>query len=118
MNEIVIRYPGRCISVNYYKIVGRGGMRTNKTRKDTIQWMKELGNLVLAQEVPASRKLKITLEGYFKDQRSPDLHNLHKVIGDAIADALEVDDKNFRFTDGASHFGYDEPFLRLLVNKY
>jgi len=96
--EISIDYIGSCLSVNHYK-VGK-----YYTRPETKQWMKLLHYkwIVLQDKHKLTLKLPPTihLSGIFKDKRScPDLHNLHKTIGDALEPAFGINDREFRFID-------------------
>jgi len=94
--EIPMPYIGSCLSVNHYK-VGK-----YYTRRETAEWM-------LALQAQARYHLRnsvvkfppiIHLSGIFKDKRScPDLHNLHKTIGDALEPAFGINDREFRFID-------------------
>ena len=95
-------YIGKELSVNYYKVTGRGGRPTNKTRPEVELWMDKLGTFIKEREdylVFRGRPLIVELTGYFQDGRHPDLHNLHKVIADALQSALGINDKYIRFRD-------------------
>jgi len=82
-----------------------------------------MNNLALMARAEANRlgievkpPLIIRLSGWFKDWRSvPDLHNLHKVIGDALQQAFFVNDQLFRFEDGEIAVGTHDPMLRIEV---
>jgi len=94
--KITMPYIGSALSINhwYYE-------RTRKNTKEDAKWMADLAEK--AAEIPPTFRLypvTVELRGTFKDRRSvPDLHNLHKVIGDALANGLGMDDVDFRFAD-------------------
>lgn len=114
--SISMPYIGYVLSVNGYQVVGRGGRKTFKIKRQTEIWMG-----ILTEKV---QKLKpqtlglpviVKLEGHFTDERYPDLHNLHKVIGDAIKVGLNIDDKYFQFEDGESLTGYSDPTIEITI---
>ena len=109
MITVTMPYIGCHLSENYYKIVGRLGVKTNKTRPDVIKWMGELTDKVRGFYPGTS--LVIYLSGKFYDDRAPDLANLHKVIGDAIKKGVCLDDKSFKFVDEGYTTGYSRPEL-------
>lgn len=113
--DIKVPYPGSCLSVNHYKYFSS---KLRRTRTDTRQWMTFLVRLVAPKVLVHSAGFEsatITLEGFFKDKRAPDLANLHKVIGDALQEALHLNDKHFNFVDTGKHFGCTNPFLTMIV---
>jgi len=113
--KIIMPYIGRVLSVNYYKVVGRGGVKTNRTKPETERWMGELADKV--RGLPFGSNLTIKLFGKFRDERVPDLSNLHKVIADAVAEGLGVDDKDFKFVDLGYETGCLRPVLEIeLIN--
>jgi len=97
--RITMPYIGRALSINYYKIVGRGGRKTNKTRPETEAWMKELAEKVRTLGLESNSGLTIKLTGGFRDERFPDLANLHKILGDAIEMGCGINDKYYKFID-------------------
>jgi len=111
--KIVMPYIGRALSVNYFKVVGRGGRKTNKTRPETQMWMKELAEKVKALNLGSNTGLVIKLMGRFRDERFPDLANLHKVLGDAIEMGCGINDKYYKFIDLDTEVGYLEPYLEM-----
>ena len=96
--QIFIPYIGKGLSVNHYKPDGR------HTLPEVTEWMSILATLA-RWELNKGYKVKVPviihLYGRFKDNRStPDLHNLHKVIGDALKQVEYIpDDKEFLFQD-------------------
>ena len=93
--QLPMPYIGKSLSVNHYKF------RNGHTKPETRKWMNAL--TITAQYHLGKVKVKypptIHLSGVFKDNRScPDLHNLHKVIGDALQPVLG-NDREFRFVD-------------------
>lgn len=120
--NIVMPYIGGCLSCNNYKIVGRGGRPTNCTKPEVRTWMTDLASKVskYKSDLPMEERvgwtpITIRLTGYFVDGRVPDLHNLHKVIGDAIKEGLQVDDKTFNFVDVGYETGSNSPFLEIEI---
>lgn len=113
--EVNMPYIGRLLSVNYYKIRGRNGVQTNKTEPAVELWMTELASKVRGFQF--GKTLTVELEGHFKDGRVPDLHNLHKVIGDALSTGLQRNDKNFEFVDLSYGIGNVEPYLTIRLKE-
>jgi len=117
--EITMPYIGRALSVNYYKITGKGGRHTNKTRPETEDWMFQLGDRV--REHPEYPELFgvpviVELNGRFVDRTStPDLHNLGKVIMDALEPVLGINDKYLEFRSGKFELGCIPPELIISI---
>lgn len=109
---VVMPYIGKALSENYYKIIGRGGVHTSKTRPETIIWMKELTEKVRGF-YPNNTPMTIYLTGRFVDERCPDLSNLHKVLADAIKVGIGLDDKHFVFVDRGYTTGHIKPELEI-----
>jgi len=111
-------YIGRVLSVNYYKVYDRRGVPTNTTKSVTQDWMDTLTRLIREHpefESVHHKDVTIKLTGHFKDQRYPDLHNLHKIIGDAVEPAIEVNDKYIKFEDVGSFIGARVPILKIEI---
>jgi len=113
--KVVMPYIGGVLSVNDYKVRGKGGVATNKTKRVVEIWMGELAEKVRGSGF--GRNLKIELFGHFYDDRAPDLHNLHKVIGDAVKEGLVVDDKEFKFIDLGYDTGHNRPTLDITLTR-
>ena len=112
--EVVMPYIGGVLSVNDYKIRGRGGRPTNRTKTIVLIWMERLAGEV--KDFKHNGSLVIELFGRFKDDRStPDLANLHKVIGDAIRDGIGLDDKYFKFIDRGYDVDNSSPTLNITL---
>ena len=111
--KVVMPYIGGVLSVNSYKIRGRGGVQTNKTKPEVELWMAELASKVKGYRTDGN--LTVELFGRFCDNRVPDLPNLHKVIGDALKEGLGVDDRDFRFVDLGYDTDYDRPTLEITL---
>lgn len=61
------------------------------------------------RELELSPPIHIRLTGRWKNHRSAcDYDNLHKIIGDAIKAAIEIDDEHFRWHDGEPVFGVED----------
>ena len=117
--KMIMPYIGKDLSVNYYKIIGRGGRPTNKTKASVVFWMTQLSDKIVASDWRCwGGNVLITLLGKFVDNRAPDMHNLHKVIGDAIKTGLGVDDKGFRFEDLPYEIGYANPVIEITLQEY
>jgi len=108
MSKIVIREPyiGSVLSVNHCYFTNKRGQRL--LYPEAKNWMEALAWDVIAaiecntQNLP----LKVTVSGVFKDQRSvPDLHNLDKLIMDAVALGTGVNDRYIGFETGSSTIG-------------
>jgi hypothetical protein len=111
MLQIVMPYIGGCLSVNGYRIIGRGGRPTHCIRPEVKLWMADLTSKVRGF-YPGSN-LAIHLRGKFYDDRAPDLANLHKVIGDAIKVGTLLDDKSYDFVDEGYLIGFARPLLEM-----
>lgn len=94
--RIPIYYPGSVISVNHYKYAGG-----KYTKPEARQWMQALSCLVCQKlrTYKVNIPVQIGVSARFKDKRIPDLANLHKLIGDALQNALGINDKHFEFHD-------------------
>lgn len=115
--DVSVPYPGAIISINHYKDQRSHG---HHTRVEATRWMNNLALMARAEAnrlgIEVKPPLIIRLSGWFKDWRSvPDLHNLHKVIGDALQQAFFVNDQLFRFEDGEIAVGTHDPMLRIEV---
>ncbi len=66
-------------------------------RSDVLKWMEQLGWMVRAlmnsSNISFNLPIKITLGAEFPTKVYPDLHNLVKVVCDAIKEGLGIDDK-------------------------
>ena len=62
----------------------------------------------------AGDRVRISVKAYFKDKRSAsDLDNLKKLLGDAIQQGIDVDDKYFNFVDFEPSFDMEYPRLKV-----
>ena len=68
-------------------------------------WMFELASKVSHLKGKLEIPVKVRLFGKFRDERRPDLHNLHKVLGDALERGLEVNDKDILISDEGFSLG-------------
>ena len=112
MKSITVEMPyiGKELSVNHYKF----GYFTKREVKD---WMAGLGWSIKQYHIEDWKlPLRVTCDGRFKDKRSqPDLHNLSKVILDAIEETTGVNDRDMRWRDGTVKYG--EPALRITIEE-
>lgn len=93
---IEMPYIGGVLSINHCYYRG-----TRRYKKAVVDWM---GDLSLKSSYIAltfrQYPVIIRLTGTFKNHAAaPDLHNLHKVIADALAHGLGMNDQWFRFED-------------------
>jgi len=109
--KVVMPYLGGILTNNNYKI----GRKKRKTRPLVVIWMDELAEKVRKLEVPECGEYQVELYGKFWDERRPDLHNLHKVIGDALQRGLAKDDKNLFFNDRGYELGVFEMELEITI---
>ena len=108
--KIVMPYIGGILSENSYKYL------TKRTKPYVRYWMRGLKEKVEALDVPKAGSYEIRLYGRFTDERStPDLSNLHKVIGDALEEGLQINDKHFRFIDEGYSLGHFDPQLEITI---
>ncbi len=107
--KILMLYIGGILSDNNYKFRSRG------TRPFTKMWMCELEDKVRVADIPQVGHYIITINGFFTDERRPDISNLHKIIGDSIKKGLSVDDKYFSYKDGEVKLGYVDPYLEIII---
>ena len=103
-------YIGGCLSVNSMKIV-RAGRRTHRNFPEVDDWMSELASKVEHLRDKLKLPIKVRLFGKFRDERHPDLHNLHKAIGDALEQGLGVNDKYILISDEGLELGHENQEL-------
>jgi len=110
-----IGYPGSVISVNHYQ--GRRRDGGTYTKPEAQAWMTELGWVAKILHLDDWKlPLHITCDGFFKDERSaPDVHNLLKIIADAIQEVSGINDKNYHMTAGKRVIGVREPPYLLIT---
>ena len=104
---MVVPYFGM-LSVNRYKIPG-----TRVTRAEVRTWMDILASQV--KGCGARPPIRVKVQGLFRTEHKPDIHNLHKVIGDAIEKGLGINDRHFVFDDQESKFGYAKSTLEITL---
>jgi len=112
--RVVMPYIGGVLSVNSYKIRGRSGVATNKTKHVVELWMNVLTKKVKGFEHSGS--LTVSLFGKFIDDRAPDLDNLAKVILDAVKVGVGLDDKNIKFVTLGYETGWSKPVLEITLS--
>jgi len=113
--KVTVPYIGGVLSVNAYKVRGRGGVATNATKPVVRLWMHELTEKVRGFEHNGS--LTVSLFGKFVDDRAPDLDNLAKVILDAVKVGVGLDDKNIKFVSLGYDTGYSRPVLEITLTE-
>ena len=102
--HVIMPYIGNCLSVNHYHIG-----KTYHIKPETKQWMGVLTYLVRHEfergKLTPRLPVRIIIKCFFKDRRNAcDPANLHKVIGDAVAAALKLNDKDFLFEDEPTEY--------------
>jgi len=112
--RIMMPYIGGILSDNQYKFLSK------RNKPIVTMWKKELAMAVEIWNIPKAEAYEIRLRGYFRDERRPDLSNLHKVIGDALKKTttqvgLGVDDKFFKFTDIGYSTASADPEIELII---
>ena len=104
-HRVVMPYTGGRLSVNAMKIV-RAGRRTHRNFAEVDDWIFQLALKVSHLKGQLKPPIKVRLFGKFKDNRHPDLHNLHKIIGDALEKGLGVNDKDILISDEGFELGH------------
>jgi len=105
INSIYMPYF-KDLSNNSYKI------HSTYTTKGTVKtWMSELADKVDKLKVKHTKWYRVILTGYFSDNRHPDIHNLHKVIGDSLKEVLPEDDKHYIFKDNKPVLGVIDQYI-------
>lgn len=116
MNEltIVMPYIGGCLSVNAYQV--RIGTRlTTKIKPEVKRWMGQLEEK--SRGFKHNGRMRVYVAGKFTDARVPDIHNLSKVILDAIKKGVELDDKDIDFTSNGYVTGVVKPVLVITLES-
>ena len=111
--RVVMPYIGGHLSVNSMKIVRGGRRMANFPEVD--DWMFELASKVEPLRGKVKPPIKVRLFGKFRDNRHPDLHNLHKCIGDALERGLDINDKYILISDEGFELGHEEQELVITV---
>ena len=109
MMKVEMPYIGGVLSINSYKIRGRGGIQTNATKPEVKLWMDELTKKVEGFE--HNGNVTVSVFGKFIDERVPDLDNLAKVILDAIKVGINLDDRHIKYKALGYNTGYVRPVL-------
>ena len=114
--QVIMPYIGGCLSVNAMKIV-RAGRRTHRNRPEVDYWMFELASKVEHLRGEIKTPIKVKLFGKFRDNRHPDLHNLHKCLGDALEKGLRVNDKDILISDEGFELGHMDQELVITLEE-
>lgn len=109
-HQVVMPYTGGRLSVNAMKIV-RAGRRTHRNFPEVDDWIFELASKVEYLRDKLKIPIKVSLFGRFRDNRHPDLHNLHKIIGEALEKGLGVNDKYMLISDEGFELGHENQEL-------
>lgn len=102
-------YPGKVISANHMRYPN-----SSRLRPEAAAWQASLTRVIRVRmnylDIVLAPPVHIRLTGRWKNRRSAcDYDNLHKIIGDSIKAAIEIDDKHFRWHDGEPLFGVEDP---------
>jgi Holliday junction resolvase RusA-like endonuclease len=112
--NLTIKMPWeKDLSVNHMRF-GKGG---HYRRKPHVQaWTQRLYWEIFDQlwECPDSANITITFR--FPDKRRRDDHNYYKVICDAVAAGLGIDDKDIRISTKSVMVDRDNPGFRIEVS--
>ena len=112
--KVEMPYIGKALSVNYYHL--RFGTRiTTKIRPEVKLWMSQLTEKVKGFEHDG--RVHVSVFGKFTDGRVPDVHNLSKVILDAIKVGVELDDRHITFSSIGYGTGYVKPILVITLES-
>ena len=112
---VVMPYTGYHLSVNAMKIVVKG-RRTHRNFSEVDDWMFQLALKVSHLKGQLKPPIKVGLFGKFRDERRPDLHNLHKVLGDALEEGLGINDKDILISDEGFELGYLDQELVITIS--
>lgn len=97
------------LSENSYKLPNHA------TKPHVRKWMSQLASNISNSKIEKAPNYIIGVHGFFADERRPDLPNLFKVVLDAVADGLNVNDKHFQARDDGHEVGYFKPELLITV---
>lgn len=114
MKRITVEMPyiGSCLSNNHYK--GRRRDGGEFVRKETREWMQDLGWLIKTSHIeawhlPLQVRCDARFDYYADKRRVCDISNFCKVVLDAIEEVSGVNDRSMRWQDGEVSYG--EPAL-------
>lgn len=116
--KIVVDMPWeKELSVNHMRFGARGGYR----RKPHVQaWMGRLGYEVYAAnwhlDLGHKTPLSVIVDFRFPNARTHDDHNLYKVIADAVAAGLHIDDKDIRISTRSVTVDRERPGFTITVS--
>ena len=112
--EVEMPYIGKALSINYYHL--RFGTRiTTKIRPEVTLWMSQLTEKV--KGFKHEGEVRVNVFGKFCDGRVPDIHNLSKVILDAIKVGVDLDDRHINFSTNGYGTGYAKPVLVITLES-
>ena len=112
--KVEMPYIGGVLSINSYKIRGKGGIQTNSTKPEVKLWMDSLTGKVKGFEHDGN--VTVSVFGKFTDGRVPDLDNLAKVILDAIKVGINLDDRHIKYRALGYDTGYARPVLEITLD--
>ena len=110
--RVVMPYIGFRLSVNAMKIV-RNGRRVHRNWPEVDEWISKLASKVEPFRGKLKTPIKVGLFGRFTDNRHPDLHNLHKALGEGLEMGLRINDKDMLISDKG--FELDHEFQELVI---
>ena len=122
--KLVIDMPwGSSLSVNDMRFgqpspKARGKWRKARVRKPEVQaWMDRLGWEVKAETIgaPCRLPIHILIDFRYPDKRRRDSHNHFKVVADAVASGLGIDDEEVWISTGTVGVDRDNPGFTITV---
>jgi Holliday junction resolvase RusA-like endonuclease len=101
------------LSVNHYKYYG-----TEFTKQEVKDWMADFFWVLSCMGKQRNinwhdYRLTVRLDGKFKDNRQPDLHNFLKIVCDSVEDATFINDRLYAVECGVPEIG--EPQLMITI---
>lgn len=110
----------RDLSVNHMRFGAGGGCRKKPHVQDwmaVLSWAirKEDSFLFFRSAVWKAGRAFVTVDPRFPDKRRRDDHNYYKVICDAVAAGLGIDDKDIRVSTGTTEVDRERPGFTITV---
>ena len=124
--RLTIEMPwGKDLSVNHCRMGPKGNWRL----KDHVEaWMERLAWEIVAKPKPLGRfrcdgeyglgfltPVAVIIDFRYPDNRRRDDHNFYKVIADAVAAGLGIDDKDLRISTGTIEVDRENPGFTITV---
>ncbi len=112
--QLITRMPwNKDLSVNHSRMGPKGNWHL---KRPVEAWMERLSWEVKALNVLNwGLPLIVTVDFRFPDKRKRDDHNYYKVICDAVAAGLDIDDKDLRISTGTVEVNRENPGFTISV---